>query len=64
MASSSHSSSVLSNESVTTSVDDSDESDIDKEEESHKASGESRAELETIKQNWYKCFGLALRIGA
>ena len=64
MASGSRSSSVLSNESVTTSVDDSDESDINKEKESHEASGESRAESETIKQNWYKCFGLALRIRA
>ena len=32
-----------------------DESDIDEEEESHKASGESRAESESVKHyNWYK----------
>ena len=45
MASSSHSSSVLSTESVAESIDDSDESDIDEEDE---ASGESRAESGTI----------------
>ena len=32
-----------------------DESDIDEEEESHEASGESRAESESVKHyNWYK----------
>ena len=45
MASSSHSSSVLSTESVAESIDDSDESDIDEEDE---ANGESRAESGTI----------------
>jgi len=54
MVSISRSSSFLSTESITTSVDDSDESDIDEEEKSHEASGESRAESETIKHNWYK----------
>ena len=53
MANGTQSSSVLSTESVT-SVDDSDESDIDEEEESHNARGESRAELESVKHNWYK----------
>jgi len=54
MVSISRSSSFLSTESITTSVDDSDKSDIDEEEKSHEASGESRAESETIKHNWYK----------
>ena len=66
MANSSQSSSVLSTESIT-SVDDSDKSDIDEEEESHKARGESRAELESVKHNWYKYWaqiGMEVRIGA
>ena len=58
MVISSRSSSFLSTESITTSVDDSDESDIDEEEKSHEANGKSRAESETIKHNWYKYYKL------